>query len=67
MALDEHKKDDQNFDIDGFQYLVNKGLMDRLKNIKLDFIGVGFKINSEVKVNAASSCGSCSTTGSCCS
>lgn len=65
MALDESKENDEKFDIDGYTYVVEKDFLAQAKPIKVDFLEVGFKVTSSIKLE--SSCGSCSTTGSCCS
>jgi len=64
MALDEPKDTDNVYKVDGFEYIVNKEFMEKAKPIKIDFIEVGFKIDSNIELQSA--CGSCSTTGSCC-
>lgn len=65
MALDEPKNTDKVYDIDKFQYIVNKELIEKVKPIKVDFTSMGFKITSGV--DFSSGCGSCTTAGSCCS
>ena len=62
MALDEPNDMDETYDIDGFKYLVNKDLLEKAKPIKVDFMGMGFKIDCEI--DFGSSCTSCGT-GSC--
>ncbi|MCP4691276.1 MAG: hypothetical protein GY859_24735 [Desulfobacterales bacterium] len=63
MALDESKTDDEVFDIDGFQYLVNKDFMGKAKPIKVDFLVNGFKLDCGIdfSANASSACGSCTS------
>ena len=63
MALDESRDDDEVFDHSGITYVIEKGLLERIKPVKVDFVtsamGSGFNIVSNMKVNA--SCGgSCS-------
>ena len=60
MALDEQKDNDRVFDIDGFQYLINDDLLDQAKPIKVDFLNVGFKIDSSMKFDPSSGCQGCS-------
>ena len=68
MALDEPNSNDKIHEIDGFKYIVNKDLLEKAQTIKVDFLEVGFKLTSNLDFDAsASACGSCSTTGSCCS
>lgn len=65
MALDEPKDNDEKFDVDGFTYIVDKEFLAQAQPIKVDFLEVGFKVTSSLKLESA--CGSCSTSGSCCS
>jgi len=66
MALDELKDNDEEYDIDGFKYLVNKDFMEQVKPIKIDFTQFGFKIDSNMEFGASEGgCKSCGTTGSC--
>lgn len=65
MALDESKDSDEKFDVDGFTYIVDKEFLAQAQPIKVDFLEVGFKVTSSLKLESA--CGSCSTSGSCCS
>jgi hypothetical protein len=60
MALDEPKEDDSVFDIEGFQYIVNNDLFERAKPIRVDFLHVGFKIDSNLRFDSASGCSGCS-------
>ena len=62
MALDEPNDMDEAYDIDGFKYLVNKDLLEKAKPIKVDFMGMGFKIDCGIDFGAG--CTSCGT-GSC--
>jgi iron-sulfur cluster assembly protein len=64
MALDELKDTDDVYKVDGFEYVVNKEFMEKAKSIKIDFLEVGFKIDSSIDLQSA--CSSCDTTGSCC-
>ncbi|MBW1641910.1 MAG: hypothetical protein JRJ39_04560 [Deltaproteobacteria bacterium] len=64
MALDELKDTDDTYKVDGYEYIVNKDFMEKAKSIKIDFLEVGFKIDSSIDLQSA--CSSCSTTGSCC-
>ncbi|MCG8471322.1 MAG: hypothetical protein MI742_05635 [Desulfobacterales bacterium] len=65
MALDEPKDNDEKFDVDGYTYIVDKEFLAQAQPIKVDFLEVGFKVTSSLKLESA--CGSCSTSGSCCS
>ncbi len=65
MALDEPNDTDKVYDVEGFKYIVNKDFMEKIKPVKVDFMEYGFKISSSMEFG--STCGSCSTEGSCCS
>jgi iron-sulfur cluster assembly protein len=58
MALDEPKENDSVFDVEGFQYLVDKDLFEKANPIKVDFLQVGFKIDSNLNFGAAAESGS---------
>jgi Fe-S cluster assembly iron-binding protein IscA len=60
MALDEPNDADQQFDVDGFQFVVNKDFFNRAKPIKIDFHMYGFKLDSGLQINAGDGC-ACST------
>ena len=60
MALDEPKENDNVYDVDGFQYLVDKDLLEKAKPIKVDYLNIGFKIDSGMDFGAASGCAGCS-------
>lgn len=63
MALDEPNDNDEVYDIDGFKYIVNQDLLERAKPIKVDFMGMGFKIDCGIDFGAGGCGTSCS--GSC--
>ena len=50
MALDESKDTDEKFDIDGYTYVVEKEFLAQAKPIKVDFLDVGFKVTSSIKL-----------------
>ena len=60
MALDELKDDDTSYDIDGFQYVINKEFIEQAKPVKVDFLPTGFKIDSGIELGGScgGSCGS---------
>ena len=60
MALDEPKENDSVFDIEGFQYVVDNDLFEKAKPIKVDFLNIGFKIDSNLDFGSASGCAGCS-------
>jgi iron-sulfur cluster assembly protein len=65
MALDESQGNDEIFTDGGITFLVDKGLLEEVKPINVDFIesdgGGGFKLTSSLAAGAGcgSSCGSC--------
>lgn len=65
MALDESQGNDEIFTDKGITFLVDKGLLEEVKPINVDFIesdmGSGFKLTSSLAAGAGcgSSCGSC--------
>ncbi len=63
MALDEPKDTDDVFNIDGFQYIVDKNFMGRARPIKIDFLVNGFQLDCSIDFGAA--CSSCSTAETC--
>ena len=66
MALDEPKDTDDVFDVDGFQYLVDKEFMEQVKPIKVDFSGLGFKLDCGYDFGAAAGgCAGCGTSDTC--
>jgi Fe-S cluster assembly iron-binding protein IscA len=63
LALDEQKDNDKIFDGSGLTFLVEDGLFERTKPLKIDYVsspmGSGFSISSSMK--PAAGCGtSCS-------
>jgi iron-sulfur cluster assembly protein len=66
MALDEPKENDDVYDVKGHKLVVDKEFMKQAQTIKVDFSGMGFKIDSKIDFGD-SGCSSCGTEGSCCS
>jgi len=66
MALDEPKETDNVFNVNGFQFILDKDFYEKVKPVKVDFMGYGFKISSNLQLGAGASggCGSCGS-GSC--
>ena len=60
LVLDEPKDDDSVFDVEGFQYIINKDLMEKAQPIKIDFLQMGFKIDSGLEFGSDTGCGGCS-------
>ena len=65
MALDEPKDNDEVIKINGFDFLVDKDLLEKAKPIKVDFVVTGFKLDCSIDFGPATACSSCSTAGSC--
>ncbi len=66
MALDEPKEGDHVFDVNGFQFIMEKEFCAKAQPVKVDFLGYGFKIDSKIEFDAGdSACGGCGTAGSC--
>jgi hypothetical protein len=63
MALDEPNELDQEFDIDGYKYVVNKDFLEKANPIKVDFHMYGFKLDCGMDFGAG--CTSCGTGSSC--
>jgi iron-sulfur cluster assembly protein len=64
MALDEPKENDNVFDVNGFQFIIEIEFCEKAQPVKIDFKGYGFKIDSSIEFGAGNSaCGSCSTSG----
>jgi len=61
MALDEPNDQDQEFDVDGYKYLINKDFLDRAKPIKVDFHMYGFKLDCGIDFSSAGGCSGCGT------
>jgi len=64
MALDETKDSDKIYDIDGFTYIIDKEFLDKIKPVKVDFQGYGFKLTANIDFGAGkeSGCSGCGTT-----
>lgn len=65
MALDEPKDTDDTFDVKGLKFVVDKEFMGKAENIKIDFTGMGFHLDSNIEMGGDSGCGSCGSGGSC--
>ncbi|MFP4452687.1 MAG: hypothetical protein ACLFNW_11045 [Desulfobacterales bacterium] len=66
MVLDEPKESDEEFKINGFRFIADKGFLAEASPIKVDFNGFGFSISSGMQMDAGcSSCGTGSSTCAC--
>ena len=63
MALDEPKDSDDLFDVKGLKFVVDKEFMEKAQQIKIDFNGMGFSLDSGIDLGQGSGdCGGCSGT-----
>lgn len=58
VALEKQKKSDEVFNINGFTFIVDKGLWDRFKPLKIDADRIAFRISGS-GIQANSGCGTC--------
>ena len=65
MALDDITVNDQVFTHGGIDYIMETSLLEQAQPVKVDFNGMGFSISSKLELGGG--CGSCGSTGSCCS
>ena len=59
MALDEPRDTDDVFKVDGFDYIIDKELLERAQPVKIDFQGMGFKLDCGINFDASGGCSSC--------
>ena len=64
LDLDEPNDTDNVFDIDGFQFIVDKEFMKEAESIKVDFSGFGFQFDCGLEFE--DECTACETSSSCC-
>jgi hypothetical protein len=65
MALDEPKDSDNVYDVNGFQFIMDKDFYEKAKPVKVDFLGYGFRISSSIEFGP-SACSSCGTSSGGC-
>ena len=63
MTLDERKDTDDVFDIDGFQFVVDKEFLIEAGPIKVDFAHFGFQIDCAIEFQEG--CSGCGTSSAC--
>lgn len=64
MALDEPRDTDNVFNVNGFQFIVDKEFYEKAKPVTVDFMGYGFRITSSINFSPeGGGCGGCH--GSC--
>lgn len=71
LALDGPTETDTVFENHGLTFCINNDLLEKTGDISVDLAGFGFVVESANPVGGGggcgSSCGGCSTAGSCCS
>jgi hypothetical protein len=65
MALDEPKETDNVYDVNGFQFIMDKEFDEKAKPVTVDFLGYGFKISSSIDFDRGSACSSCASDSGC--
>ena len=65
MALDEPKDSDDLFKVDGYEYIIDKELLEKAQPVKVDFQGMGFKLDCGIDFGAADGCSGCGSTDGC--
>lgn len=58
VALEKPTKNDEIFKIDGFTYVINKKLLEKVKPIRIDSDGVGFRMSGS-GIQTQAGCGNC--------
>ncbi len=64
LGLDEATKDDEVFDVNGFQFVANKELLSEAQPVTIDFRGAVFEITSSIKMPPGG-CEGCDSAGTC--
>ena len=64
MALDEPKDTDNVYDVNGFQFIMEKEFDEKAHPVKVDFLGYGFQISSDMDFGAGADAGGCAGCGS---
>jgi len=65
MALDEPKETDNVYDVNGFQFIMDKDFDEKARPVTVDFLGYGLKISSGIDFGPAASCSGCGSGSSC--
>ena len=63
LDIDEPKETDHVFDIDGFQFIIDKEFMEEAEPIKVDFTRSGFQFDSALEFEEG--CSACSESSTC--
>lgn len=64
MALDEPKDTDDTYDVKGLKFVVDKEFMAQAQNIRVDFTGMGFSLDSNLDLGQPG-CSGCGSDGTC--
>jgi hypothetical protein len=59
MALDEPRESDQVFNVNGFQFIMEKDFYEKAKPVKVDYLGYGFRISSSIQFAPGGGCSGC--------
>lgn len=61
LALDEPGADDSTEEAEGFNFCINKELLDQIKSVKIDLTDMGFLVEPEepLPMAAGGGCGGC--------
>ncbi len=65
MALDEPKKSDTVYEINGFKYIVDQEFMEKVQPIKIDFTEMGLKPDCKTDLGAEAGCRVCGKEDTC--
>ena len=64
MALDEPKDTDDTYEVKGHKFVVDKEFMEKAEEIRIDFTGMGFSLDSNMDLGQPG-CSGCGSGGSC--
>ena len=64
MALDEAGDSDVIHRVRGFQFIIDRDLLDQVQPVNIDYSEMGFRISSSLQPSGG--CRTCGTAGSCC-
>lgn len=58
VALEKPQKNDDSFQVDGYTFIINRKLLQKVKPIRVDSDGVGFRLTG-TGIQTQSGCGNC--------
>jgi len=64
MALDEISPSDAAHQAGGFEFIMDRALLDQARPVRVDYADMGFIISSSLELGGG--CQSCGSSGSCC-